>query len=670
MAQVPERPTPEQLLARIKAAEARQKRGRLKVFLGYAPGVGKTYSMLDAAQARKAEGVDVVVAYVETHDRPETETMLRGLEVIPRKRAEYHGVMLSEMDLDTVLKRKPTLALVDELAHTNLLSSRHTKRYQDVEELLAAGISVYTTLNIQHLESLKNVVIQITGVAVRENVPDNIIDENTEIELVDLPPGELLVRLKEGKVYIPEQAALAMQDFFRKGNLTALREMTMRQAAERVDEQMRIYMETEAIEGPWPASERLLVCLTPGMMGKRLVRTASLMAAQLDAAWFALYVETPEHVHLKAEEKERLNSTMRLVEQLGGHVVTLPGEVVADTILQYARQNNITKIIAGNPLKGRWWELLHRSMVDRLIHESGNIDVYVVSGQPEAAPRVMEKSQAEGQRHPWQDYGMAAGLAGLATLFGWLGRDVLAPDIIIMIYLIAVVIASVFLNWKAAITTTVLSVLAFDFFLTLPTLTLGVANIQSIFTFVAFVGVGLLINRMTARFRDQVRLAQNLAANTNTLYNLSRDLASVSGLDLLVQAVINNARQTFGRNAVILLAAPDLGGTLKEYARTPDFPMTENESAVATWAFQHGQIAGYGTDTLAGSAARYLPLRTARGVLGVIGVSPANPGDNMTLGQRHLFEAFADMAALAFERAMMAGEVNRNRSTEEAQGKT
>jgi two-component system sensor histidine kinase KdpD len=658
MAELPERPTPEKLLTQIKAEEARQKRGHLKIFLGYAAGVGKTYTMLDAAHTRQAEGVDVVVAYIETHGRPETEALLKGLEVIPRKQDEYHGVSLSDMDLDAVLRRQPKLALVDELAHTNLLPSRHPKRYHDVEELLAAGIDVYTTLNIQHLESLKNAVVQITGITMRETVPDSIIDETTEIELVDLPPEELLTRLKEGKVYIPEQAAMAMQDFFRKGNLNALREMTMRQAAERVDTQMRAYMETKAIEGPWPAAERLLVCLTPGMMGKRLVRTARLMGTQLNAEWFALYVETPEHIRLKAEEKERLNSTMRLAERLGAHIITVPGESVAGTVLDYARRNNITKIIAGNPLKGRWREFLHRSMVDRLIHESGNIDVYVVSGQPEPAPRVWEKSQAQLRRSPWWSYGAAVGLAGLATLFGWLGQNVLTPDIIIMIYLLAVVAASVFLSWRASVVTTVLSVLAFDFFLTMPTMTLGVANTQSIFTFIAFLGVSLLINRMTTRFRDQARLAQNLAADANTLYNLSRDLASAVNMEVLMQVIINNARRTFGRNAVILLADAGTEGKLKQYARTPEFIMTENDLAVAAWAYEHEQAAGYGTDTLAASPARYLPLHTARGVLGVIGISPTNPGNYMTLEQRHLFETFADMAALAIERAMLAGETS------------
>jgi two-component system sensor histidine kinase KdpD len=341
------------LLAYAQAEEQQQARGKLKIFLGYVAGVGKTYAMLEAAHQRQDEGLDVVAAYVETHGRAETEDLLQGLELIPRKQVEYRGVILPEMDIDAVLARHPHLALVDELAHTNAPGSRHPKRYLDVEELLAAGIDVYTTLNIQHLESLNDVVAQITEVTVRETVPDRLLDAATEIELIDLPPDELLQRLKEGKVYVPDQAARASQRFFRPGNLTALREMALRRAAARVDDQMRAYMRTRAIPGPWPAADRLLVCVSPSPLSERLVRTARRLADPLNAKWYALYVETPAHAHLKETDRDRVARTLRLAEELGGKAVTKPGRRVAETVIDYAHRHNVTKSSPANP-PPRW----------------------------------------------------------------------------------------------------------------------------------------------------------------------------------------------------------------------------------------------------------------------------------------------------------------------------
>ena len=376
------RPSPDELMARIKAEEQQKKRGKLTIFLGYAAGVGKTYTMLEAAQRRKNE-VDLVVAYAETHGRAETDALLRGLEIIPRKQIEYHGIKLSEMDLDAVLARRPQLALVDELAHTNAHGSRHPKRYQDVEELLEAGIDVYTTLNIQHVESMRNAVAQITGVWVHETIPDTIVDMAAEIKLVDLPPDELLERLKQGKVYVPEQIAHAIADFFRKGNLTALREVTMRVAAEHVDKQVQVYMQTHAVRGPWPAAERLLVCIGPGPLGNRLVRNGRILASQLDAEWFAVYVETPGIIQLSSTRQDRLTATLRLAERLGAKVLKLQGQSVAATIAEYATAHNITKVVVGKSQHSRWLQLLRGSMVDQLIRQSENIDVYVVSSKAE-----------------------------------------------------------------------------------------------------------------------------------------------------------------------------------------------------------------------------------------------------------------------------------------------
>ena len=368
---------PDGLPKPIRAEEA--SRGKLKIFLGYAAGVGKTYAMLEAAHQRRDQAIDVVVGYVETHKRIETEELLEGLEVLPRKQVEYHNVVLSELDVDALLQRHPQLVVVDELAHTNTPGSRHPKRYQDVEEILDAGIDIYTTFNIQHLESLNDIVAQVTGVVVHETVPDSIIDQASEIEVIDLPPDELLSRLKEGKVYIPQQAARALEKFFRKGNLTALREMAFRRAAERVDNQMRNYMETSAIPGPWPATERLMICISGHPVSEQLVRAGRRLADELKAEWFAVHVQTLDRRRFSTEGAENVARALQLAEDLGALVRQIEGQNVPATLVDFARKNNVTKIITGQPLRPRWKEILSGSLTNDLIHLSGNIDVYVVN---------------------------------------------------------------------------------------------------------------------------------------------------------------------------------------------------------------------------------------------------------------------------------------------------
>src|SRR5215831_5586102 len=381
------RPSPEAFLA----AAAQEGRGRLKIFLGAAPGVGKTYTMLEAAQVRKREGVDVVVGVVETHGRPETDALLQSLEIVPRRKIEYRGKVFEEMDLDAILARRPQLVLVDELAHTNIPGSRHPKRYLDVEELLAAGIDVYTTVNIQHLESLNDAVAQITGIRVHETLPDRLLDRAAEIELVDLSPEELLQRLREGKVYVPEQAQRAIRRFFRLGNLTALRELALRRTAECVDERMQTYMQAHAIPGPWPACERIMVCVSPSPISPRLVRVARRMADRRHAEWLAVYVETPRHHRLSAADRDQVAQTLRLAEQLGGETVRIPGHDVPEDLLRYARSHNVTEMIIGKSRRSRWSELWRGSLVYDVIRKSGNIDVYVITGEDQE-PRGRQKS--------------------------------------------------------------------------------------------------------------------------------------------------------------------------------------------------------------------------------------------------------------------------------------
>ena len=659
------RPNPDDLLARVQAEEARQARGKLKIFLGYAAGVGKTYAMLEAAHQRREEGVDVVIGCVETHGRAETEALAAQLDLIPRREIAYRTTILTEMDVDAVLARRPQLVLVDELAHSNAPGARHPKRYLDVAELLAAGIDVYTTMNVQHLESLNDVVAQITGVTVREKVPDGVLDEASAIEVVDLPPPELLQRLKEGKVYIPDQAARAIQQFFRMGNLTALRELTLRRTAERVDEQMRAYMETRAIPGPWPAAERLLVCISSSPFSERLVRTARRLADELKAEWYAVYVETPSDAGMSPAKADQITRILQLAEELGAKTVTIPGQNVADAVLDYARQHNVTKIIAGKPVRSRWIEMWRGAVVDRLIQRSGNIDIYVISAEAQSNPST---APSQWRLHrPWQRYAWSLALVAVTTAISVPIHRVISPANLVMLYLAAVVVAAIYLGRGPAILASALGVLAFDFFLIEPRLTLTVADTEYIFTFIGLFTVSLVISTLAARSREQAESARRREVQTVALYELSRDLATTSEVDDILQVVIRHVGETFGRTAAILLPA---GTSLQPRALSPGFVLDENGLAVAAWSFKQGQPAGRGTDTLSAAAVRCIPLKTARGVIGVLGVKPVDPGSHLLPEQRRLLEAFASQAALAIERAELAEQARQARisqATEELQ---
>ncbi len=651
------RPDPDELLKNLQAEE--RSRGKLKIFLGYAAGVGKTYAMLEAAYQRKAQGVDVVVGYVETHKRIETEELLKGLDVLPRRQVEYHNVTLSELDVDAVLARKPQLVLVDEFAHTNAPGSRHPKRYQDVEDILDAGIDVYTTLNIQHLESLNDVVAQVTDVIVHETVPDRVIDEASEIEVIDLPPDELLTRLKEGKVYVPEQAARAIQKFFRKGNLTALREMSLRRAAERVDDQMRAYMQTRAIPGPWPAAERLLVCISPSPLSEHLVRSARRLAGELNAEWLVVYVETPQLAAIPPEKRERVNRVMQLAEELGARSYVLPSSssiaTTSQTIMEFARKNNITKIIVGKPLRPRWQEFLRGSLVDHLIHKSGDIDIYVVTSSdrpalpPEENPLRLHSPLA---RYLWSIF-LVAMVTGLGFLIG--GR--IESTNLVMLYLLIVVIAAVYLGRGPAVLASILGVLAFDFFFVLPYFTFAVSDTQYVITFVALFLVGMVISQLTARAREQADAAQQREAETAELYDLSRDLAAAAELDVILQFIMHHVEQTFEREIVVFL--PEENRLVPRVAST-GLDLSDEEVAVADWVYRRGEPAGRHTNTLPAAQLRYLPLKAAQGVVGVLGVGkPGTAERDLTTAQRRLMEAFANQAAQAIERVRLAEDARQ-----------
>ena len=642
------RPNPDELLAHVQAEEKQNKRGRLKIFLGYAAGVGKTYAMLEAAHQRKAEGVDVVVGYIETHGRVETQALLVDLEVIPRHPVIYRGVQLPEMDIDAVLQRRPQLVLVDELAHTNVPGSRHAKRYQDIEELLTTGIDVYTTLNIQHIESLNDVVTQITGVIVRETVPDSVIDDVTDIELVDLPPDELINRLQEGKVYVPDQAQRAIQKFFRKGNLTALRELTMRRAAERVDDQMRAYMQTRAIQGPWPVSEHLLVCISPGALGERLVRTGRRLADELKAEWIVLFVETPDQAGMSQAQRDKVANILKLAEELGARTLTLPGRSVAETVMEYAHRHNITKVIAGKPLHSPWRDLLRGSVVNQLIRLSKAIDIYVISS--EAQPTTTKYVEAWQPHRPWIRYLWGFMLVLAASGLSAVITPYISPTNLVVVFLLAVVLAAVYLGRGPAILASILGVLAFDFFFVPPYITLAVSDTEYLLTFLGMLAVSLVISHLMSMVREQAEAALRREIQTVALYELGRDLTITTGLENVAQTVIARIGKTFSRDAAIFLP---IGGVLKDYATSPGLVISEDELAVANWTFKHGQVAGRGTDTLPEASMRYQPLKTRRGVVGTLGIQSTAPDQSLNRDQIRTLDTFANQIALAIERARL-----------------
>ena len=647
------RPDPDILLARVQGEERQKHRGKLKIFLGYIAGVGKTYEMLKSAHLRKHEGIDVRIGYVETHGRPETEALLDGLSLIPRKLVEYHGVAIPEMDLDTVISDHPSLVIVDELAHTNAPGSRHQKRYQDVEELLDAGIDVYTTLNIQHVESLNDVVAQVTNIIVRETVPDRVIDEATEIEVVDLAPPELLQRLKEGKVYVPDMAARAIEQFFNEGNLYALRELALRRAAERVDDQMLAYMQTRAIPGPWAAGESLLVCIGPGPLSERLVRTARRQADRMTAPWHAIYVETPSHHRLSKDAKEQVSRTLQLAEKLGATTATVFGLNVASSAIEYARKHNATRIIIGKTLRPRWQEFVFGSVVDQLIHNSGTIDVYVISSEE-------KNPQKPGTMEPLlpatlpRDYIASLVLVAAITIVSWVIKSFISQTNLVMFYLLAVVVIAFRRGLRPAIFTAVIGVLAFDFFFIPPYLTFRVSDTEYLITFAGMIIVGTLISLLVARAREHADAAQIREKETGTLYALSQDLAVAVDVDSIILAAANHIKEIFQWDCTFLLPEEN---HLVEHPASPGLSLDADEIAVATWAFQHGAIAGYDTDTLHGSRLRYVPLKSPQEVLGIMGVKPSAPEGVITLEQERILTAFASQTALALERVKLSKRI-------------
>jgi two-component system sensor histidine kinase KdpD len=652
-----QRPDPDALLTRVRDEATRARRGRLKVFFGAAAGVGKTYAMLEAAREQQRDGVDIVVGYVETHRRAETDALLTGLETLASSRVEYHGTTLRELDLDGALARHPALILVDELAHTNAPGSRHAKRWQDVVELLDAGIDVYTTVNVQHVESLNDVVAKITGVVVRETVPDSVLEQAHDVELIDLPPDGLLQRFREGKVYVPEQAQEAMRSFFRKGNLIALRELALRRTAERVDAQMRDYMREHAIGAVWPVAERVLVCVGPSPSSPRLVRAAKRMADRLNAEWIVAWVETPAQLRLPAEARDRVVQSLRLAEQLGAITVTLSGQRMSDEILAYARARNVTKIVVGKPARSFWKRIILGSIVDTLVQGSGEIDVYVISGEREEGPAPLPV-RAAALRTDWLAFARAIAIVAAATAVDWLVFPFSELANLVMVYLLGIVAVAMRHGRGPALFAAVVSVAAFDFFFVPPFFTFAVSDTRYLFTFAVMLLVGLVISSLTVRIRRQAEAARDRERRTAALYAMSRDLAGTRSVDDIVTSAVRHIGDVFGAQVVVLL--PDGTGRLAPWSGVPPpFAVEGNERAVGQWVHEHRQAAGLGTNTLPGASALYLPLVAPRGALGALGVRPADRHAISSPEQFHQLETFVNQTALALERAQLAEEARQ-----------
>jgi two-component system, OmpR family, sensor histidine kinase KdpD len=656
------RPSPEALLA----AATLEGRGRLKVFLGAAPGVGKTYEMLTAAHARLREGIDVVVGVAETHGRAETEALLQGLEIVPRRRIAYRDRTLEEMDLDAILQRRPKLVLVDELAHTNAPGTRHPKRYLDVEELLAAGIDVYTTLNIQHVESLNDVVAQITRIRVRETVPDSVLDRADDIEVVDLSPDDLIQRLKEGKVYVPHQAERAIRHYFKPGNLTALRELALRRTAQRVDEQMLTYMQAQAISGPWAAGERVLVCVNEEPTGAALIRYAKRLADRLHGPWTALYVETARHQRLDDAQRDRVADTLRLAERLGGNALTVPGARIADDVTNYARANNITHIVIGKSTRSRWFEMLHGSVVHELVRSAGNISVHVIAGDSaEALPARTVKTAPEAEPVDIRPYAFTTAIVAGALGIGLALQQFLSITNVALVFLTAVLIAAIRYGLWPSLYACLISVLAYNFFFLPPVYTFTIADPENVVALFFFLVVAIVASNLAARTRSQMVAARARVRTTEELFAFSRKLAGIGKLDDLLWATVYQIALMLSVRVVVLL--PEGEGIAVRAGYPPEDELDESDLAAARWTWEHNRSAGRGADTLPGAKRLFLPLRTGRGIVGVLGIDRDRPGPLLTPDGRRLLDALADQVAVAIERIAFAEDVDRARVTAETE---
>ena len=657
----PNRPSPDALLDKA----AQDMRGRLKIFLGAAPGVGKTCEMLRSGHTRRIEGADVVIGLAETHGRRDTAALLDGFEIIPRAHYSHKGQQLAEMDLDAILTRRPALVLVDELAHSNAPGSRHPKRYMDVEELLDRGIDVYTTLNIQHIESLNDVVAQITRIRVRETVPDYIIDRADDVEIIDLTPSDLIKRLRDGKVYPPGTARRAIENYFSEGNLTALRELALRRTAQRVDDQLVSHMQAHAIDGPWAAGERVLVCIDPHPRSASLVRYTRRHADRARAEWTALHIETPRSVDMSQADKTALAAHLRLTEQLGGHAVSLSGQQIAAEIIRYAEARNFTQIIIGKPSKPQWRELLEGSVSRDLIRNSGAISIHVIAG---TKPAEAEKPGRIATAAPARSILSGAYVWGsiyvaCAVGLGMVLDKILFVQNLAMVFLLAILTTAVTAGFWPAIYVSVASALAFNYFFLPPVYTFTVSEPESVIALGVFLVVGITASNLTSGVQRQARAAQMRARMTDDLNQFSRKLAGTGTLDDVLWATAFQIASMLKLRVVLLL--PQDGTIVMKAGYPPDDTLVDADIAAARWAWENDRPAGRGADTLPGAKRLYLPIRTGRGPVGVVGLDSDRPGPLLRQDQQRLFDALTDQAAVAIERIQLVAAVDRAKRLEE-----
>jgi len=642
------RPDPDALLALAE----KDRRGKLTVFLGAAPGVGKTYAMLSRARRLKADGLDVVVGLVETHGRSETAALLDGLEILPRLRVAHRGRMLEEFDLDAALERRPRIVIVDELAHTNPEDSRHPKRYQDIEELIAAGIDVWTALNIQHLESLADLVAQITGVTVRERVPDVVLKRADDVLLVDLSPSELIERLKEGKVYLPESASRAVDRFFRLGNLTALRELALRRTADRVDDQMVDYLKQNAIDGPWATGERLLVCVGSDALSEKVVRVASRLASGLNAPWLVVSIERADREVETPERLQRIETLFRLAEQLGAETRRIIGNDFVEEILKLARREHVTQIVIGTRKRNPWQKLVSRSLPDALSRSASGLGIHIVTpdgtaNETRRAAFTMPKASSLREA--------ALSALGFVTLTALIGKGIdLFVDLpnISLLFLLAVLGASVVGGYAAAFLAAALSALAYNFFFIDPIHTFTIAAPHEVFALFIFLAVAMIAGGFASRIREQAEVARYRATALQSLYDFSRKLASTAKGEDAIWLAVSQLQASLKRRVVLLL--PRKGDLAVAAAWPPDTELDVTDLTAARWTHDKREPAGHGTGTLPNSRFEFRPLLGPHGIVGVCGIE--HSGERLDLNAERSLTAILDQTAIALDRARLADE--------------
>ncbi len=666
----PTRADPEALLREVQREET--KRGRLKIFLGYAPGVGKTYAMLHEAHVLKKRGEDVAVGIVETHGRSETDALLAGMEVIPRRRVEYQGISLEELDLDAILGRRPTVVLVDELAHTNTPGSRHPKRHQDVEELLDSGIDVYTTMNVQHFESLNDIVEKITGIRMQETLPDTFLDRADEVQVIDIPLEELFERLKEGKVYIPKQAERAMQNFFQRGNLVALRELTLTHAARKMDAELLNYMRAKAIAGPWPAGERLMVCIAPSPYAKQLLRKGYTIAKEAHAEWYAVHVSTPSLKDMSDRDKAYIAEALNLAEELGGKIATLSGTDVANEILRFARDYNINHIVIGKPLHSMLLGFWKGSPASRLLHTPSEFELHLIT--PTVERREIEvKAEPRRVRFNPQDYLFTILMVAGVTLLNFFLETFVNPIALVYLYLIVTIAGALLFGTGPSVFASVVSLFTFDFFFTTPKYSFTMIHPHDVINVLVFFLTSIIIGQLAKITRRQNLLLQLRVRRVTFIEEISKELLMLPPVEQLAGGLVQNSSEwenvlalfrttvldyishiavkylsrILDVSAFVLFAGQD--GRLQVWARSKkDTDLTSHEMAVAEWTYSHSEPAGAGTQTLPDVKVFFMPMKSLEETIGVIGME--YNFKNLLLDQRRLLGVVSNLSALAAAR--------------------